>query len=183
MRCAFPPYAVTPFEKSGLDASIPWAGVSDGENLDIASASPIRDDIIPDNKPARARQWAGRAGIGKLGELLLCALEGFKKTLSRWSAVLLEVSRNFLYLRRCVAGAEDTDCHLLRWRFFSVLLMISRTSRIDSASGALSPRSSSARLSTSSAISAPSSSRYWRSARNITQERGRSSIAASLSNA
>jgi len=49
--------------------------VSDRENLDIGSASPIRDDIIADNKPARAGQWAGRAEIGKLGELLLGAFE------------------------------------------------------------------------------------------------------------
>ena|ERR1700732_5045137 len=43
-----------------LNTSIPSVGVSDRENLDVASASPIRDDIIPDNEPARCRA-AGRA--------------------------------------------------------------------------------------------------------------------------
>ena len=59
-----------------LNTSIPSVGVSDRENLDVASASPIRDDIIPDNEPARAGQRAGRAGIGKLEKLLLAAFEG-----------------------------------------------------------------------------------------------------------
>jgi hypothetical protein len=97
-----------------LDASIPSAGVSDRENLEIASASPIRDDIIPDNKPARARDETRSTRVGKLRKLLLCPFEGFEELLSRRSAVLHKVSPNFSYLRRCAGGAEDTDCHLLR---------------------------------------------------------------------
>lgn len=38
------------------------AGVSDGEDLDIGAARPVRDNVTPDDQPRRARARGWRAG-------------------------------------------------------------------------------------------------------------------------
>jgi hypothetical protein len=60
------------------------------EDLDIASTPPIRDNVIADNQPARTRQWARSAGIGKLRKLKFGAFQGLRKTFSRHLTVLRE---------------------------------------------------------------------------------------------
>jgi hypothetical protein len=163
--------------------------VSDRENLDIPSASPIRDDIIPDNKPTRAGQWAGRAGIGKLGKLLLGAFEGPRKTICCRLTVLGERGRNFLNFNSRASRIDDAYAHFRRARSFPSRTRSFRVgdyllelppqifSRNDLAAVKLRET-----LYVLGNLGTPSS-RYWRSARTITQERGRSSITASLSNA
>src|SRR6266478_1051184 len=110
----------------------PSAGVPDCENLDIASASPIRDDIIPDNKPARAGQWAGSAGIGKLGKLLLRPPKGLRKTICCRLTALGERGRYFLNFssRNFSSRAsriDDAYAHFRRARALSGLAIISST--------------------------------------------------------
>jgi hypothetical protein len=41
--------------RAGLKASVAAAGMSDGENLDACVAPAVRNDVVTDDQPARAR--------------------------------------------------------------------------------------------------------------------------------
>jgi len=91
--------------------------VSHRENFDVVAAPPIRDDVVSEDEPSGAREETGPTGVWEPRELLLGAFECFQEALSGRPAVLLKVSRDFPYFRRCTAGAEDADCHRLFGRF------------------------------------------------------------------
>src|SRR5437667_7494100 len=56
----------------------------DRENLDIASASAIREDVVSQDQPPRFRDETRSTLVGKLGKLPLSTFECFKESLSRW---------------------------------------------------------------------------------------------------
>jgi hypothetical protein len=60
-----------------LNAGVAAAGVSDGEDLDIAVAPTIRDNIVADDQPAHARTETRRTRVREFGELLLAASDSF----------------------------------------------------------------------------------------------------------
>ncbi|MEI9987213.1 MAG: hypothetical protein WDN69_31110 [Aliidongia sp.] len=57
------------------EASIPTPTVPDAEDLDDSGALPVRHDVVADDKPATARQGAGRSAIRIFGKELLHPLQ------------------------------------------------------------------------------------------------------------